>query len=260
MKKFIFYSILFLGLLNGCKNDTSNKENQILHTENQLININKEIPSEIDIENFIKPYREHIDKELNKILTKNSVNFIKQNLNLNMPIGNLFAEAGYEQAAPIFFQMTGKNIDFSLFNWGGIRSDLPQGNVTLRSAYTLMPFENKLIVVELLGEQIFEMAQYLINQKTPHPLSKHIELHFSKNNQIISLKINNKNIIKGKKYFVCTTDYLANGGDKMDFFKKATNITDINYKFRNALIDYFSKKEILEDFKSDNRFKLIDNE
>jgi hypothetical protein len=44
---------------------------------------------------------------------------------------------------------------------------------------------------------------------------------------------------------VITSDYLSNGGDKMDFFKKGTEKYDINYKLRNILIDYFKETKTI---------------
>ena len=46
-------------------------------------------------------------------------------------------------------------------------------------------------------------------------------------------------------YYVATSDYLANGGDNMTFFKESTIKFDIEYKLRNMLIDYFKKVDIL---------------
>ena len=42
-----------------------------------------------------------------------------------------------------------------------------------------------------------------------------------------------------KTYYVATSDYLANGGDSMNFFKKGVQKYDLNYKLRDILIDYF---------------------
>ena len=58
-----------------------------------------------------------------------------------------------------------------IFNHGGIRSIIPKGNVTTRTAFEIMPFENSVVVIALKGEQILEMVNYIITDKKPHPLS-----------------------------------------------------------------------------------------
>jgi 2',3'-cyclic-nucleotide 2'-phosphodiesterase (5'-nucleotidase family) len=114
-----------------------------------------------------------------------------------------------------------------------------------------MPFENTSIVVALKGEQILEMLNYFIAENKPHPLSG-IQFTISKTNQPISILIQGKPLDMNRTYYVITSDYLANGGDKMDFFKKGTAKYDLNYKLRNILIDYFKENKTISASK-DNR-------
>ena len=251
MKKnfFVIFATIFIFI--SCK---SNRYH-IQSIKGKQININQEMVSDTQISDYITPYRTHIEEELNTILTYNPTDLVKDVPELNAPLCNLMADAAYQQAQPVFFHRTGKNIDFALFNWGGVRSDLPKGNVTTRSVFNLMPFENRLVIVEITGEKIYEMAHYLIQMKKSHPLSKQIELHFTQDT-IVSLKINGKAVEKDQHYFVCTSDYLANGGDKMDFFRNPISLLDIDYLFRNALIDFFTKIDTIQ-VRSDNRFKQL---
>jgi hypothetical protein len=46
-------------------------------------------------------------------------------------------------------------------------------------------------------------------------------------------------------YYVVTSDYLANGGDNMNFFKKGVTNYPIEYKLRNILIDYFKEVDTI---------------
>jgi 2',3'-cyclic-nucleotide 2'-phosphodiesterase (5'-nucleotidase family) len=54
-----------------------------------------------------------------------------------------------------------------------------------------------------------------------------------------NILIQGKPLELDKTYLVGTNDYLANGGDNMNFFKKGTAKYDLDYKLRNILIDYF---------------------
>lgn len=211
-----------------------------------------------EIEKFILPYKKHVDKEIEAILTYNPEALVKEASQLNAPIGNLIADASFEIINPIYSQRTGRNIDFVLLNWGGIRSDLPQGNVTLGSAYKLMPFENKLVVLEMKGEKINEMAQYLIKTKTPHPLSNHVKLHITKKGDIELFTINGKTIDANATYVVATSDYLMHGGDKMIFFQNSVSVYETDYLIRNILVDYFKKVDAIQ-AKRDDRFILIED-
>ena len=91
---------------------------------------------------------------------------VKSDGDLNTAIGNLMADVVMEQAGPVFKSRTGNEIDMVLLNHGGIRSGLNKGNISTRSAYALMPFENEIVVAELSGEKIKEMLTYLERAKT----------------------------------------------------------------------------------------------
>lgn len=201
---------------------------------------NKEVAA---IEDFIKPYREHIDKDLNTVLA-----YAPQTLDKSgqwqSTIGNLLADVTLQKTNFVFNSREKKNIDICLLNHGGIRSIIPKGNVTARTAFEVMPFENTSIVVALKGEQILEMANYIISEKKPHPLSG-MTFVIDKNNLAKNILIQGKELDNNATYYVVTSDYLSNGGDKMDFFKKGIALYDLDYKLRNILIDYFKEVDTI---------------
>ncbi len=190
-----------------------------------------------DIENFIKPYRENIDKDLSLVLA-NAPETIDKSGEWQTPMGNFLSDITFEKSNFVFKQRVQKEIDICLLNHGGIRTIISKGNVTARNAYEIMPFENTAIVVGLKGENILDMVQYLIAEKKPHPL-KGLTFTITKDNQAKDVLINGKSLDKEKTYYIVTSDYLVNGGDNMVFFKKATERYDLEYKLRNIIIDYF---------------------
>ena len=171
---------------------------------------------------------------------------------LNSTLSNMFADATYEMSNPVFNKMSGKNIDIVLLNNGGIRSIISRGNISEKTAFELMPFENSIVVLELSGLSIIKMIDYLRKVKLQHPISG-LQITLNNDYSVNEVKINGVSIENEKKYNVATTDYLLEGGDKMYFLAETTKTTDINYKMRDVLIDYFKKHDTLK-LKSDNRF------
>ena len=197
------------------------------------------------IDDYVAPYREHINKDLDNVLAYSPETLDKSKGEWQTTIGNLMADMSLEMGNPVFFAREKKNIDITILNHGGIRSILPKGNVTTRTAFEIMPFENSLIVVELKGTEIREMANYILKEKKPHPLNG-LQLLVDKNTMAIkSLSVNGKSLEDSKIYYVATSDYLSNGGDNMIFFKKAVKSYDMNYKLRNLMIDYFKKVDTI---------------
>lgn len=159
-------------------------------------------------------------------------------------IGNLLADVCIERGNKVFNTREKKNIDLCFLNHGGIRAILPKGNVTTRTAFEIMPFENNLVVLGLKGQQILEMTAYIIKEKKPHPLSG-MTFTIAKDNTAKNILIQGKPLDLNKTYYVATNDYLANGGDSMTFFAKNIEKYDLNYKLRNVLIDYFKEVDTI---------------
>lgn len=245
MKTIRILLIAFSALLLSCK-ESNQDQLSISEISSKRIQIDESIKGDEDINKFIAPFKEHLNNTLDSTLAYNPKLLSKNDGDLNTAIGNMMADALMLQANPVIKKRTGRDIDFVLLNHGGIRSELPQGGVSTRSAYNLMPFENEIVVAELSGVKIKEMLRYLERAKTAHPVSKEIQIRANKDYSIFEAKIKGEQIDKNKTYLVATSDYLYNGGDNMAFFKDPINLYSTNYKIRNALIDYFTRVDTIK--------------
>ncbi len=212
------------------------KKYHIARIEGKEIAISDKNSELAEIENFIKPYRDNIDKDLSLVLA-NAPETIDKTGDWQTPMGNFLSDITFESANKVFQSREKKSVDICLLNHGGIRTIIPKGDVTARNAFEIMPFENSAIVVGLKKEQILEMVSYIINEKKPHPL-KGLTSTIGKDNQPKNILVRGKEL-DNKTYYVVTSDYLVNGGDNMLFFKENTGKYDLDYKLRNIIIDYF---------------------
>lgn len=237
---FFVFLLTFLILL-GCKA----KENKIVEVKYNLINVNETHPSVSYIDSIINPYRAHINKDLDSILAYNPETLDKTSGTWETNIGNLLAYVTYSLSDPIFLKRENKKIDACMLNHGGIRSIIPKGDVTTRTAFNIMPFENSVVVVALNGNQILELANYMLKEKKPHPLYGITIYTNSEEGNVVKVYINKELLNQEKIYYIATSDYLANGGDNMLFFKNSSTKYDLDYKLRNLFIDYFKKVDTL---------------
>ncbi|MDQ5930038.1 MAG: hypothetical protein QG594_1821 [Bacteroidota bacterium] len=226
----IFLTLLFLFSCSHNYNLTKIEGKQLPVTEKD-----NQTP---EIESFIKPYRDHINKDLDNVLAYCPETLDKSTGKWQTTIGNLLSDVCLQKGNQVFKIREKKEIDLCFLNHGGIRAILPKGNVTTRTAFEIMPFENNLVVLALKGDHILEMTAYIIKEKKPHPLAG-MTFTVSKDNTAKNIQIQGKPLDTNKTYYVATNDYLANGGDSMNFFLKAVQKYDLNYKLRNVLIDYF---------------------
>lgn len=238
--------VLILGILS-CNESTSKQQHR-----SERIAIDAALPSDSKVERFVTPYKKRLDATMNTVLCYSKNEFKKTDGQLNTAVGNLMADAVFEQSTPILKKRHNLDLDFVLLNHGGIRAPLPKGPIYTKTAFNIMPFENKVVVAQMKGKVVIELVNYLIKAKRAHPISG-MTLHITKKGTIKKLEIQGKTIDLNTTYNVATSDYLFTGGDRMEFFKESDTVFDLDYKIRAILIDYFTAQEMLNP-KRDERF------
>lgn len=249
IKHFVIF--ITIGFFNSCKQ----APNTLKTIEGKELSIDSTATSVDDIEAFVRPYRERVDVILDSALAYAPYTISKTDGIYNTTAGNLMADLMLSEANAIFRKRTGKNIDFVLMNHGGIRASISKGNVSARTAYEVMPFENDISVVALKGTSVLELVDYLIKSKRAHPVAG-IQIILNSNDTVHSISVQGKPLDEEAIYNVATSDYLVSGGDDMVFFKNGLSFTSLNYKIRNAMIDYFSKVDTLSPRVDDRFYKL----
>lgn len=238
--KISFVFILFLFGLQSCKKE----QIQLKTIRSETLKISESISSDSTFIQVIEPYKNKLDKEVNEVLAYNLKNLDRNDGKWQSSLGNLFADMCLEEANPRFENLTQKKIDFALFNYGGIRQSIPQGEVKVIDIFRLMPFENMLVVAELKGEKAKALFEYFVESERAHPLSG-VNLTFE-GDSLRKIEINGKVLDIQKNYFVLTSDYLQKGGDHMDFFAEPVNLFNLDYKLRDAMIDFIKKQDTIQ--------------
>ncbi len=240
--KFLFFIVLLtFSFFVSC---TPHKQT-VTKIKGKQIPINESIQSDTEYEKIIAPYRTHINQDLDNVLSYAPEDMDKSKGKWQTTIGNFLADITLEKANLLFEKTHHRKVDICLLNHGGIRAPIAKGNVTARTAYQVMPFENSLVIAELKGEQIQEMVEYFIQGKKAHPISG-VQMELSEDEKSYkNIKIQGQPLETNKTYTVATSDYLITGGDNMLFFEKALALYDMNYKLRNLIIDYFKENDTL---------------
>ena len=238
MKK-IWILFFFSFLLIACKNNS----HEVSKINAKQLKIGNEVKQDSSIIQLFTPYKKKMTKEITKSLSFSTKILERTDGNLQSTLGNLVADLSYEKANELFKNKTGKTVDFSMSNYGGIRAAIMKGDVTVSNAFELMPFDNTLVVVELNYDKIKALFNYFVVKKRAHPLSKNIQLTIE--NDSYNVLINGKTIKKHRTYFVATSNYLQKGGDGMIFFSEPESLFDSNFLIRDAIVDYFESKDTL---------------
>ncbi len=179
----------------------------------------------------------------------------------------LVAEAFYEQLSK-----TGLNPDFSIQNVGGIRETLPEGDITVNTIYTLLPFTNTLFLISIKGEQVKQVLEDSISfwldkgiGKGSFPYTSHLRFTVDKNkptNQRISnLEILDKfgewqSFDNKKDYKVVVNSYMAGGKDGYDILGTLPISVkqDTFFEYSQVFIDYIKEKSLIEPKKNEIKY------
>lgn len=207
------------------------------------IKVNSEYTGSADttIIKFIEPFKQAIQKEMNVI-----IGYSINSLDAGKPEGllnNFAADAVFKIAKQKYKYNDSNPIDFCILNYGGLRKGLPKGDITVGNVYELMPFDNKMCVISLKGDDVLDLFNFLAKKIEGHPIancSLVVENGIAQN-----IIIDGNAIDTNKTYKIITSDYLSSGNDGMYFFKKAIKIEEVDCLIRDAFIDYilsFDKK------------------
>ena len=197
--------------------------------------MNDSISDDVLSESMIAPYRDSLELTMNTILVQNEVPLTRGIPESNL--GNLIADLLLERA--LIEMPDSVRPLICLVNIGGLRVDLPEGPITVGKVFELMPFENELDVLKLSPEKVDDMISY-INSVGGQPLSG-LDVSMSSNPGSTTYVLEDGSKIEEYLYVV-TSDYLADGGDKMDFFKNPMERIKTGIKIRDAIIDDFRVK------------------
>jgi 2',3'-cyclic-nucleotide 2'-phosphodiesterase (5'-nucleotidase family) len=188
---------------------------------------------------IIAPYKAGIDSIMNEVLCISEIDMTKGKP--ESLLGNFVTDLCLQQYSDI--------ADICVMNNGGLRSSLTKGKITRGDIYTLMPFENKLVILELDKKSYLELLQYII-KRGGEPFSG-IKIRVDENGIILSQSLD----LSNNKVKVLTSDYLANGGDKMSFFNEKKQEL-VGVKVRDAIINHCLANDTIAS-KLDNRLSIV---
>jgi 2',3'-cyclic-nucleotide 2'-phosphodiesterase (5'-nucleotidase family) len=219
----IFIPIIAFSLIAAC---TPQQQSTTVNFKGYQIE--KKGKSDSQMLAMLVPYSDSINKTMNLV-----IGFSTKGLTKKQPegeLGNFMADCMREMAEQKF----GKKVDAAFINYGGIRSYIPKGDITVGKIYELMPFDNVIVLQEVKGSA-FKLFLNRVAEKGGWPLSgMSMKIKDKKPEQIL---IAGKPIDENAIYTIANSDYIANGGDDCDMLKVLPQLNK-GFLLRDALIQY----------------------
>lgn len=154
-------------------------------------------------------------------------------------LSNLVADMLREYANTI----PGQKADIAVTNMGGLRSSLPKGNITFGTVYEILPFENSLCIVTLKGADLRTLLMEIAKVGGEGISNAKLLLSKPYGGELLESLVGGKYIDENAIYSVATLDYLAEGNDGLNSFKKAqSRFCPQGATIRNIFLDYVKAK------------------
>lgn len=136
-------------------------------------------------------------------------------------------------------ELTGKPVHIGILNFGGIRADLPAGNILLDDVESMLPFVNYLVYVEHKGSQIRAILEGMAPKRFPALGGVRIVVE---DKEIVSIEIGGEPLDDEKVYGMATITFLLNGGDGMHLAQNALVVETLDVLVRKPVLDYIKKE------------------
>jgi 2',3'-cyclic-nucleotide 2'-phosphodiesterase (5'-nucleotidase family) len=169
---------------------------------------------------MVNKYKERMDAVLDERIGETEVdldgeNVRKQETNL----GNFIAD--------IMRHVSGA--DVTLMNGGGIRTSIKKGEMRVKDVYSVLPFDNYIVAIQLTGEQVREALEHGVSAveegEGRFPQVSGLFFKYSpsekKGSRIKEISVSRRPIDLDREYVVATNDFLTVGGDGYKAFGEA---------------------------------------
>ena len=237
MKKSLFFLLVASQLLLSCK---SHYQVTGVDRTTVLVDSRYDVIPNAEAETFIAPFKHVVDSMMSP-----KVGRIARYMAAKKPeseLSNLLADVLVWAG-----KMYNEQPVFGLYNMGGIRAALAEGDVTYGDVLDVAPFENKICFLTLTGEKTLELFQQIASTGG-EAVSHAVKMVMTPDHQLKSVLLNGKPIDPKATYRLATIDYLAQGNDRMDAFKSKTDVNspqEDSNNLRYIIMDYFREQDKL---------------
>lgn len=184
---------------------------------------------------LLAQYKIIVDSTMNSV-----IGFSSERMEKGRPeslLSNLVADVLKQSSA----ELIGNPTDIGLINMGGLRSDLPKGDITRGDIFEILPFENSLCILTVNGETLKKLFNQIAYRRGEGISGAKLVL--SKDSKLISATVGNEPIKDDKLYTIATVDYVAEGNDGMSALTNAQyRICPPKATLRDIFISYVEEK------------------
>jgi len=143
------------------------------------------------------------------------------------------------------------NTQIAIQNGGGLRREIPAGDITYGIMYEVMPFDNTLVTMELTGADLLKNIEHGIGNPDVgnasfYGLNVTLNSENEFGNRVVSLALADGTPIQMDQYYtVVVNDFMYPTGDNFDF-TNAKNVVNTFIPVRDVLVDAARNTEMVK--------------
>ena len=206
-----------------------------LTVDYDLIPVDARWDSKVDypsLEAFLEPFQKPVHAKNNHVLVQSDGNYESSSVEMQ----NWVADMAFE----ITTNLSEMNIDLAIMNKGGIRQSMPEGDVSEGLIGAMFPFNNKLVVIDVTGEELIDAFEVMAS-RGGDAVSNNVKVLYKKDGTVEAATVRGMAVNRAKIYRVATLDYLAHGGDHLSSFENKDILYSDSEKFGERVLDYVTK-------------------
>ncbi len=163
-----------------------------------------------EIAELLDPWQAMVDTEMDMVVGQAAINIGRGDAGSNL-VGNLVTDAMRE-----YFEA-----DFSFSNLGGLRANISAGPITARDVFSVLPFGNELMLVEMEGTMIRRLVERKLRGTSNGMVVSGAEVTFDNGrpdwDRVVSLSIGGEDWDPDRLYKAVCTSFLMEGNSGFDF-------------------------------------------
>ncbi len=202
-------------------------------TEINRYSIDGDLAEDSLVLSMIRPYQVELSTRMNRVIGNAESDF--SNARPNGSLGDLAADMLRRTAS----EHLGFAVDIGLTNWGGLRIPINKGPIRVGDIYSVMPFENTLVVLTFTGTQIRAIANELA-ATGGQPISG-LRMRIE-DGKAVDVLVGTRAIKDEDTYTLVTSNFLADGGDGYKTLQNPLKRQDLNILMRDAMIRYITER------------------
>jgi 2',3'-cyclic-nucleotide 2'-phosphodiesterase (5'-nucleotidase family) len=183
------------------------------------------------------PYKQKVDAEMDHIIGYAQTDLVKGKPESKLT--NFLADLLLEEATRTL-NHSGNPVapQVAFLNYGGIRTGIAQGDVTVRKIFELMPFENELVVLQLSGSDMQLFLDLIASRGGDSVSGVRFKI---KNENASEVAVGDKPLDPNGRYWLATSDYVADGGDNYHMLHNSLDRINTSDKIRDVIIRYLER-------------------